>query len=84
MKWSVNQTKERAVSDRFGLQDPRQSLLVLKTDDKTKSSLDLSELVPEGQKACQLDLLCREGLLYFQEFARPRKPRTQGSPPAAE
>jgi hypothetical protein len=45
---------------------------------------DLSQLVPEGQKACPFGLLCREGLLYFQELARPRKPRTQGSPPAAE
>jgi short chain dehydrogenase len=45
---------------------------------------DLSELVHEGQKVCPLSLLCREGLLYFQGFTRPRKPRTKGSPPAEE
>jgi hypothetical protein len=38
--------------------------------------MDLSELVHEGQKVCSLSLLCRDGLLYFQGFARPRKPRT--------
>jgi hypothetical protein len=45
---------------------------------------DLSELVHEGQKACKLSLLCREGLLYFQGFARRRELRTKGSPQAEE
>ena len=45
---------------------------------------DLSELVHPGQKVCLLGLLCREGLLYFQGLARPRKPRTQDSPPVEE
>jgi hypothetical protein len=52
--------------------------------DRRVCTKDLSELVHEGQKVCPWRLLCREGLLHFQGFARPQKPRTKGSPQAEE
>jgi hypothetical protein len=44
-------------------------------ENETPVYMDLSELVHPGQKVCLLSLLGREGLLYFQGFARSRKPR---------